>query len=464
MGKNFSPLCHDRFHRTGVLRWVVVYFFLTLLPAGRDIFAQPVMTLEEAMALALQYNYDILLSKNDSSVAALDYSYRNAVFLPRLNATVGTAWTENAQKQKFTSGTDKTGNVSTNNISAAINLNWTLFDGWKMFATRDKAREYIRLGELRIKEQIINTLAEVIITYYDVVRQKQQLKAIEEQMRLSQARLDLAQRKLEIGAGAKPDVLQSQVDLNAQRAARLQQETRIEQARESLDQLIRPARNGAPGGLSTLYEVVDTIPLEPPQELEDILSQLDQNPSVQITQKNIDLAYLSLKEKRADRWPVVQFNSAYNFSRVNNDIALNPALPLFNRNSGFNYGFSATIPILNYRNTQRLIRQEELNIGFQRLYLTNQRSLLQLSMLQAYKEYVFQKQALALEEENIVLARENVNILLESYRLGQITTVQLREAQKSLADASDRLIAARYAAKAAETELRRQQGKLIRQR
>lgn len=422
------------------------------------------MTLEEAMALALQYNYDILLSKNDSSVAALDYSYRNAVFLPRLNATVGTAWTENAQKQKFTSGTDKTGNVSTNNISAAINLNWTLFDGWKMFATRDKAREYIRLGELRIKEQIINTLAEVIITYYDVVRQKQQLKAIEEQMRLSQARLDLAQRKLEIGAGAKPDVLQSQVDLNAQRAARLQQETRIEQARESLDQLIRPARNGAPGGLSTLYEVVDTIPLEPPQELEDILSQLDQNPSVQITQKNIDLAYLSLKEKRADRWPVVQFNSAYNFSRVNNDIALNPALPLFNRNSGFNYGFSATIPILNYRNTQRLIRQEELNIGFQRLYLTNQRSLLQLSMLQAYKEYVFQKQALALEEENIVLARENVNILLESYRLGQITTVQLREAQKSLADASDRLIAARYAAKAAETELRRQQGKLIRQR
>lgn len=420
------------------------------------------MTLEEALALALQYNYDILLSKNDSSVAALDYSYRNAVFLPRLNATMGTVWTENAQKQKFTSGTDKTGNVSTNNISTAINLNWTLFDGGKMFASRDKAREYIRLGELRIKEQIINTLADVIITYYDVVRQKQQLKAIEEQMRLSQARLDLAQRKLEIGAGAKPDVLQSQVDLNAQRAARLQQETRIEQARESLDQLIRPRRNGIPGGLSTLYEVVDTIPMEPPQELEDILSQSDQNPSIQITQKTIDLAYLELKEKRADRWPVVQFNSAYNFSRVNNDIALNPALPLFNRNSGFNYGFSASVPILNYRNTQRLIRQEELNIGFQRLYLTNQRSLLQLSMLQAFKEYVFQKQALALEEENILLARENVNILMESYRLGQITTVQLREAQKSLADASDRLIAARYAAKVAETELRRQQGKLVR--
>jgi outer membrane protein TolC len=421
-----------------------------------------VLTLEDAIALALQYNYDIRLARNDSAAAALDFEYRNAVFLPRINATAGTLWNNNSQKQEFSDGSSRSGPVVTNNINASVNLNWTLFDGMKMFATRDKAEQYIRLGELIIKDQVLQTLSDVINTYYNIIRQKQQLLAIEEQMNLSQTRVDLAQRKLEIGAGAKPDVLQGQVDLNAQRAARLQQQTLIAQLKETLNQLIRPTTPVQPGGFSTSYDVTDDIPIDTTLTLDDVQSRIEaNNPSLQIIRKQIDLSYLTLKEIKADRLPTLQFNSAYNFNRVNNDVALNPALPLFNRNSGFNYGFTASVPILNYRNTHRLIRQEELNIGFQQLYLSNQLSLLQLDVLQAYQEFDFQKQALALEESNILLARENVEILLESYRLGQITYVQLREAQKSLEDANARLINARYNTKMAETELLRLNGKLI---
>ena len=104
-----------------------------------------------------------------------------------------------------------------------------------MFATRNKAQELIHLGELGIKNQVINTVA-VINTYYDIVRQKQQLKAVEEQMSISQTRVDLSQRKLDIGVGAKPDVLQSKVDLNAQKAAQLRQLTLIEQLKETFNQ------------------------------------------------------------------------------------------------------------------------------------------------------------------------------------------------------------------------------------
>jgi outer membrane protein TolC len=434
-------------------------FTIWLKPAQ----AQPVMTIDDAIALALQYNYDIQLSRLDSSVAALDYSYRNAVFLPRVNAALGTNWTNNNQRQEFSDGEVRTGKVATNNVTASVNLNWTLFDGFKMFATRDKAEAYVELGELIIREQVINTVAEVIATYYDIVRQKQQLKAIEEQMQLSQTRVDLSQRKLEIGVGAKPDVLQGQVDLNAQRAAQLQQQTLIRQLKETLNQLMRPAQGTEPGGFVTEYDVSDSIPIEALPVLADIQSELiANNLPLQIAQKQIDISYLTLKELKADRLPIVQFNSAYNFSRVNNNIALNPFLPVLNRNSGFNYGFSASIPILNYRNTQRLIRQEELNIGFQKLYLTNQLSLLQLDVLRAYQELEFQQQALALEEANIRLAQENVDILLESYRLGSITYVQLREAQQSLEEAYNRLIAARYNTKVAETELMRIRGNIVR--
>lgn len=424
--------------------------------------AQTLLTLDDAIALALQYNFDIRLSRQDSAAAALDYEYRNAVFLPRVNASLANNWNNTSQKQRFSDGNIRQGPVVSNNITASVNLNWTLFDGMKMFVLREKAEAFIRLGELRIQEQVINTVSDVIATYYNIVRQKQQLLAIEEQMALSQTRVDLAQRKLEIGVGAKPDVLQSQVDLNAQRAAQLQQQTLIAQLKEKLNLLMRPATNTQAGGFVTQYEVEDNIPLDLSISLEDVQSQIESNnPSLQITRKNIDLSYLQLRELKADRLPIVQFNSAYNFSRTSNDVALNPAFPLSTRNSGLNYGFSASVPILNYHNTHRLIRQEELGIGFQQLLLTHQTAMIQLGVLQAYQEFDFQKKALALEESNILLAQENIDILLENYRLGSITYIQLREAQKSLEDANNRLIAARYNTKLAETELLRLTGQIL---
>ena len=440
-------------------------FFTAILISIANLKAQPLLSLEEAIALALQNNYDIRLAKNDSMVAALDYEYRNAVFLPRINGTAGAIWTNNNQKQEFASGdNNRQGNVETNNINAAINLNWTLFDGMKMFVTKKKAEEYIRLGELEIKNQVVNTIANVVNTYYDIVRQKQQLRAVEEQMSISQTRVDLSRRKLEIGVGNKPELLQSQVDLNAQKAAQLRQRSFIEQLKEQLNHLIAPSRlSGQPSPSSSDYEVSDSIPINFSITLDEIQSDLiDHSPLLGLTKKNIEIAGLELKEIKAERFPIVQFNSAFNFTKTNNNIALNPFLPIYNRNRGLNYGFTATIPILNYRNTNRLINQAELNIGFHQLQYDNQISLLHLGALNAHHEYELQLQSLQLEEENILLARENVDIILETYRLGSSTYLQLREAQKSLEDAYTRLINARYNTKLAETELLRLKGDLVR--
>ena len=438
-----------RFSRISVL--CSAFLFLSIASK-----AQRLLTLEEAIATALQYNYDIILSKNDSAVAALDYSYRNAIFLPRVNGNLGANWNRNNQKQDFNNGTKREGDVKTNNVLSSLTLSWTLFDGGKMFVTRDKAEELVRLGELGIKDQVINTVATVINTYYDIVRQKQQLRAVEETMSISQTRVDLSQRKLDIGVGAKPDVLQSKVDLNAQKAAQLRQLTLIQQLKETLNQTMNVASGSA-------YDVSDSIPINPNISLGDIQNNIENtNTTLQYLKKNIDIANLTVRERKAERFPIVSFNSAYNFNRTNNDIALNPNLPIFNRNRGYNYGFTATIPILNNRNTQRLIRQAELNVQYQQLIFNNQKSLLNLGVLNAFQDYQLQQQALELEESNILLAKENVSIILETYRLGQATYLQLREAQKSLEDAYTRLIAARYNTKLAETELLRLKGDLVR--
>lgn len=414
------------------------------------------LTLEEAIASALKNNYDIRLSRNDSMVAALDYSFRNAALLPRLNANAGSTWNNNAQKQRFSDGTQRELNdILSNSYNMGVQLNWTLFDGMKMFATRDKARELVTLGELAIKNQVINTVAAVITNYYNIVRQKQMLRAVEEQMLLSGERAKLAQYKLDIGVGAKPDVLQGKVDLNAQKAAQLLQQTLIIQLKEQLNQ----AMNVKPGAD---YDVSDSIPLNTQIAIGDIQDNIENsNPTLLIAKKNIDIAGFTLKERKAERFPVISFNSGYSYGRNNNKATVNPFQPLYSRNIGRNIGLTATIPILNNFAVKRNIRQAQLDIQYQQLVYDNQKSLVSLSVLTAYKDYEMQKRALALEEENILLAKENVSIIFQVYKLNSTTLIQLKEAERSLQDAYTRLITARYNTKIAETELLRLKGELV---
>ncbi len=432
-----------------------IFLFISLLTC-LIVKSQTLLSLEEAIATALQHNYDILLSKNDSTIAAIDLSYRNAAFIPRLNANAGTFWNNNNTKQTLSDGTERnrTG-LKSNNINSQLALSWTLFDGLKMFVTRDKLAQIAELGQLEIKNQVVNTVAAIINNYYNIVQQKQQLRAIEEQMSIDSERVKLAQYRLDIGVGIKPDLLQSKIDLNAQKAAHLQQETLIAQLREQLNHAM---------GIQqfTVYEVMDSIPINAGILLEETMREAEKNnPSVLVAKKNIDIANFTLKERKAEQFPTVAFNSAYNFNRTKNQVVINTFSTLFNQTNGFNYGLTATIPILNNFNTRRLIRQAKWNIDYQTIVYENERSVTALSVINAYQAYEQQKKALALEEENILLARENLDIVFQTYRLSAATLLQLKEAQNSLADAYNRLISARYNTKVAETELLRLTGDLV---
>ena len=418
-------------------------------------YAQKILTIEEAIAATLKNNFDIQLLRNDSAAYALDKSYARAAFLPRLNATAGYVANNNDQKQRFSDGTKRESKgIRSNNLTGSIQLNWTLFDGFKMFATRDKLAEFVRLGELNIKKQMVSSIAAIINNYYNIVRQKQQLKAIEEQMGINEERVKLAEKKFSVGLGAKPELLQAKVDLNAQKAARLQQQTLIDQLKELLNALMNVAMN-------TRYEVADSIPIKNNIILDDIINGAGTNPSLLVIKKNIDITKLTLKEKKADRYPVVTFNSAYNYSKTDNKSVVNPFTPLYNRNNGFNYGVGVTIPILNGFNVKRQIQQTQLDIDYLNLSYNAQKAKIDLGITNAFKDYELQKKMLVLEEENILLAKENVFIAVERLRLGISTYLELRETQKSLEQAYDRLIAARYNTKLAETELLRLKGDLV---
>ena len=434
----------------------ILFLFVSVLICNNQLSAQNKLTVEQAITATIENNFDVQLVRNDSVSYAIDNSYARAAFLPRLNATGGILYNNTNQKQLLADGTKRqSSGIRSSNLTGSVQLNWTLFDGFKMFATKDKLAQFVLLGELNIKNQVSNSVADAIKTYYNIVRQKQQLKAIEEQMNINEERVKLAEKKLSVGLGAKPDLLQGKVDLNAQKAARLQQQTRIEQLKEQLNQLMNVA-------MDTRYEVVDTITFSNNVILGDIMGTVETtNPQLLATKKNIDIGQLTLKERRAELYPVVTFNSAYNYNKTDNKTVINPFALLYNRNNGFNYGVGVTIPILNGFNVRRQIKQAQLDIDYLNISYKNQKSQIDLGITNAFKDYELQKKTLSLEEENILLAKENVYISLERLRLGISTYIELRETQKSLELAYDRLIAARYNTKLAETELLRLKGDLV---
>lgn len=433
----------------------VAFVLLTL--SSRLWAQQDSLTAEEAVAFALRNNYSILLARQDSAVAAIDYEYRNAAFLPRLNASGTALFSNNNQKQTLADGSEKnrTGIRSTN-LSSSLNLNWTVFDGFRMFLLRDQLDIAVNQGNLVIKSAVVNTVASVITTYYDIVRQKQQLRNVEEQLQLAADRLQLAQYKFDIGVGIKPDVLQAKIDFNNSTAARLNQLSLIEQRRQTLNQLmnVNPA---------TDYKVSDTIPVETALVLGNLLSNFSQaNPELQLARTNIEAAQLNVRLAKAARYPTVSLISAYNFNRTSNNQVINQFSPLFNLNRGWNYGVTVNVPILNNFTVKQQIRQAQLAVDFQQLQYQNQESVLNSNLLNAYSSYITQKQVVATLDSSVSLARENLYIERERYRLGKTTFIELRQAEENVSNILTNLINACYNLKVAETELLRLRGELVR--
>lgn len=422
-----------------------------------QVYAQQALSLEQAIDVALKNNFDIRLARNDAELTANDYAYANLAFAPQLNATVGRTWSHTATKQEFANGNKRdTSGIKSNNLQGNIALNWTLFDGLKMFATRQRLESLRDLGGLATKNQVINTVATVIAGYYNIVQQKQQLRNIAEQMSISEERVKLSDAKFSTGLGPKTDLLQSKVDLNAQKAAYLRQQTIIQQSKASLNQLM------AVPAVSIDYEVQDSIPLNLGLSYGQAQQEaMKNNAGLNMAQQNVEISRLILKEARGDLFPVISFNSTYNYNRNNSNAATNSFSPVFNRNGIFNYGLSATIPIFNGLNVHRQMKNARLDIAYQQLALENEKSRVDLSVGNAFKDYEYYKAAVTLEEENIGLARENAMVALERFRQGVSTTLEVKEAQQSLQDAFNRLILARYNAKLAETELLRLQGQLM---
>lgn len=420
--------------------------------------AQDTLTIEQAVATALQNNYDIQIARNDSIIAAVNYSYRNAAFLPTLNANGTLLTNNNTLSQTYeTAGTKTRSGIRSGNTNAGVSANWLVFNGFRMFINRSRLGQLLELGSLTAKNQVVNTIADVIRSYYNIVRQEQQLRNIEEQLTVLADQLKLAQYRFELGAGIKPDVLQAQIDFNQQKAAQINQQTVILQAKQTLALLMNVSQNAN-------FEVTDSIPVQTDLTLSDLLNGLEQaSPALQVARQNIAVAKTDVKLARSNLFPSLSIVTAYNFARTSNNAVINPNFqPLSNINRGFNYGLTASVPIFNQFSVRQQIKVARVNVDYQQLLYDRQKLVVNDSLLNTYRNYQAQQQIVAMGDSSIAWARENLNIARERYRLGVTNFIELRQAEQNLEQTQTTLITARYNLKLAETELLRLKGDLLR--
>lgn len=421
-----------------------------------SVFSQKQILLDEVIALALENGYDVRLSKNALEAVSTDNNFAVGGFLPQLNGTASTTWNNNNQKLEFQDASrNNSGKAESNNTAAGVQLSWLLFDGTKMFATRERLAEMERQGEVNVKNQMVNTIAQVVTNYYNIIQQKQQLRALEELMLLNEERVRLADRKLSVGAGIKQELLQAKLDLNAQRTQFINQQTAIEQLKNQLNVLVGMKLPG-------IYEVSDSIEINLNITKEEIADNIDsKNFLLQSMRQSMSVAQLQYRERFGEYFPTISFGAAYNYSFTDNKTLINPFQALSNRSNGYNYGFTLGVPILNNFVTRRNVQQAQINFNRQGLLYDQQRAVINTSVHNAYVNYDNARKILLIEEENILLAKENTNIAMESFKRGVSTFIEQRTAQQSLEDAYNRLINARYLAKVAETELLRLSGDLL---
>lgn len=413
--------------------------------------AQETLTLEQAIELALKNNYDILLARNEAEIADRNNTIGNAGMLPTINATLSDNYSLTNVKTEFLDPARNIDqrNADGNTINGAVALNWVLFDGLRMFATKGRLNQLEQIGQLQLRDQIQTTVAQVILAYYNVVGSKQQLIAIQEAIVIANERAKIAEAKFTVGSASKVDYLQAKVDANMQRSNQFSQRTAIQQRKAELNRLlVRPA--------DTEFEVTDTILINLNPELTpaDIEKK---NFQLAIAARNIDVAKYAKKEAFSGFLPWLNASVGYGFNRSQSEAAFS----LYNQNYGLQAGFQLNIPLFNGLNTIRLNKIAGIQVQSASLIFENVKMQTNVAYYNQLRNFENAKEVLKLEEENVLLASENAKIALERFRLAQSTSLELREAQLSLVDAQTRVVNARLNAKYAETELMRLQGELV---
>ena len=438
---------------TGRLYPARIALLIAFILAGNSCsLGQPLFSLNDAMKTGLENNFGIRIIRNEENIAMNNNTVGNAGFLPEISLSAGYETSVRHADVRVVSGTELNENAAgTNWVDAGVFLNWTLFDGMNMFINRDRLATLEQMGELEVRIAMERTLSRIIIIYHDIVRNQMMENVLREQVELSRERTRIAETRSSIGAASELEYLRAQVDLNADESALIQQQAYTENARIALNELL--ARDAA-----TAFQVEDTILIRESLDIKSLTDYcLRSNTELQKERYTTELNQLDLKSMQGVRYPVLTLRSGYNFIENETEASFIE----YNRQLGPYIGLSLDFILFDGMNRTREVTNARINIENAQLREEQLQLNLVATLNQFFNQYKSELRVIDLEEQNLVLAQKNMDIAGESYRIGSLSSIELREVQENLLEANSRMIRALFRVKIQETELLRLSGILL---
>ncbi len=440
-----KPLC----------KWVrVSALFAFVIPSSGLVTAQVELSLKECIAIGLENNYSVLISRNNQMIFSNNITLGNAGYLPKITLTGQHSGVINNTRQNLFDGTTNSSSGIHNVFNnASVSMNQTIFDGFRVQNTYKKLKEYGKVGELQSRLSIENTVSRIVSEYYFLIWQERLLENMKYAVELSKERTRIDEERYLIGAGSKLQLLQSQAYLNADSSRLGRQYEVVRASRIKLGTLL--ALEESDGLVHTTVTLIDINQNLVYNQL--LNSTLSQNTALLISARNRNISEIDSKIVASRAYPYLNFSAGYGFSYNTYE----SATVANQRNLSPSYGLTLGFTIFDGNNRRREMRNAQIEIENRKLMQQQLNLEIRADLLTIFSGYANNLRLLELETQNLQVARENLEIALERYKLGALSGIEFREVQKTFFDAEERLLSIRFQAKLAEISLLQISGNIM---
>ncbi len=415
--------------------------------------AQQFYSLRECLERGLENNYSLRIVRNRESIAKNNTGAANAGMLPTASLTAGYSGTlNNTDATSRADGTTTSErNITDHTLRGAIDLQWTIFDGFKMQANYNRLKELHLISQTQTRIAVEDYIATFTSEYYNFIKQLLRMNNLNYAVKLSRERLRIVQDRYIIGNNSRLDLLQARVDFNADSAESVKQFERLSTSRIRLHELMGESN------VDTYLHMKDSVIYkEFPLSFDELWqATLASNAELIASAQEQRLAEIDYKSIKSRDYPYMRLSAGYGYTHNRYDINATKKRDQWGADFGVTLGF-------NLFDGKRSRERKNAKLAISNAQLEHQNLELTLfaDINELWQGYENNRRLLSLEKQNVVAAIENYDIAHERYLLGNLSGIEMREAQKSLLDAQDRLLDAEYNTKVCEISLLLISGKI----
>jgi outer membrane protein len=373
---------------------IILFFaglFYTEIASGQD-----VLTLEEAILIGLEENYGILIARNEAEIHAINRSIGSAGFLPSIDISGSRLELLEYVRESIEGVSQGTEPIDSEIHSIDFSLDWTFFDGLRMFTTYNRLTQLRNLGETEARIQIENTITEIIYAYYGIIRYKKLLSVLEGSIEVSEERVRIAETKQELGSGSEYEMLLALADLNTDRAHVVRQEVILNDAKLHLMRLL--AMDAGED-----IEIYDVIELGDELNFDVLYGHFtESNPELRAADLRANISRMEVNEIRTERLPELELNLGYGAVR---DEWRNSGI-FMEELRGFSLGITARFNVFDGFNTNRRVQMARINQRNRELEVQDSFKELEMLLRSEYKNYTNTRRLVELENETHLASAE----------------------------------------------------------